>query len=233
MKIGISHGRLCAALAAVLRPLASLVLRSGLTYVEFCEIAKREFVKSVFEDNADKDRRITIAQASAITKLTRKEVRRLCSQATETTMAAVSYRNIAAEVLNSWFTRDKFVAANGRPRALVYSGRKRSFSELVKSTSAESSPAKILKELQQAGAVTKIGEQTYLPTRREFIPASTEEKTVEGLQYGVRLLLETVNKNSEPDREVVLFQRIVHSNQIPIADLSAIRTTLTDRKSVV
>src|SRR3954471_2892738 len=74
------HARLLAAIYACIRPLARVLLRSGITYKTFAEIAKRAFVHEAFLERDSKGRATNTSRIAVRTGLSRKEVRRVCEE---------------------------------------------------------------------------------------------------------------------------------------------------------
>lgn len=225
----ITRERIRGALASVLYPLARILLRCGVGYPEFAELAKHAYIEAASgRKTASKRRPLSIAQVSVMTGLSRKEVTRICNLKTKIQVDTVSYRNIYAEVLHRWVTDPMFLDESGYPKVLSFSRGKSSFSELVSSVSDTLYPREILIELQRSGAVGGIGDSKLCLLRREYIPDTTEEKAIEGLQFGLRRLTETVFFNSEPEnRKSSKFQRIIHTNRISVADINIVQASLT------
>jgi Family of unknown function (DUF6502) len=65
------------AVVQLLRPLVRVLLRHGLAYDEFAELARRTYVDVADRDFALKGRKQTTSRISVITGLNRKEVARL------------------------------------------------------------------------------------------------------------------------------------------------------------
>ena len=68
---------LARALHTMLRPLVRILLRNGIAYGSFAELAKKTYVEVAFEDFAPEGKKQTVSRVSALTGLTRKEVKRL------------------------------------------------------------------------------------------------------------------------------------------------------------
>lgn len=224
----ITRERIRGALASVLYPLARILLRCGVGYPEFAELAKHAYVEAASKKKAEgAGRTRSNAHVAMMVGLSRKEVTRICKLKTKIQVDAVSYRNVYAEVLNRWVTDPMFLDKSGYPKALSFYRGKSSFSELVKCVSDSLHPREILRELQRSGAVGCSGKSKLCLLRREYIPDTTEEKVIEGLQFGLRRLVETIFFNSEPEnRKSSKFQRIIHTNRISVADINIVQASL-------
>lgn len=228
MATDVTQERIRGALAGLLLPLARTLLRCGVSYTEFAELAKRSFVEAASSDYGVRNRPTSMARVAVMTGLSRKEVSRIRKVGEKEKRRSLSYRNLQAEVLNYWYTNSKYLDKTGRPRALPFSGAGRSFSSLVRQISADMPVRAILRELQRSGSVKQTTGRRLVPTRREFVPDSVTDKAIEGLQYGLRRLAETVCYNSQAEnRGASRFQRIVHTDQIPISEINLVRDSLT------
>ncbi len=223
----LTQERIRRALEGVLLPLARILLRCGVSYTEFAELAKRSFVDAASSDYGVRNRPTNMARVAVMTGLSRKEVSRIRKVEKAEKRQPLSYRNIQAEVLHCWYTNPAYLDRNGRPRALLITGGQVSFSSLIAEVSADVPVRAVLRELLRSGVVMYTHRRKLVPTRREFVPDSVNEKAIEGLQYGLRRLAETVCYNSQPENlGSTRFQRIVHSDQIPMSEVNVVRDSL-------
>ena len=71
------HQILVAAVARLLKPLVRVLLRNGVSYGTFADIAKRQFVEVARNEFSIQGRKQSLSRVSVITGLTRKEVARV------------------------------------------------------------------------------------------------------------------------------------------------------------
>ena len=64
------------ALAALLRPIASIVMQSGMTWKEFADLSKTVFVSVATDEFGIRNRPTNISRVSILTGISRKEVKR-------------------------------------------------------------------------------------------------------------------------------------------------------------
>jgi hypothetical protein len=227
MKANVTQERIRKVLAGVLTPLARTLLRCGVSYTEFADLSKRAFVEAASQDYGVRNRPTNIARVAVMTGLSRKEVSRIRGEGMTVKKAEVPYRNIPAEVLHRWHTDPTFVAPTGSPKALPFSGRLISFTSLVRTVTGDIPPRTIQRELARAGAIKISRGQKVLPVTREFVPDAASEKLIEGLQFGLRRLAETICYNADPRNETSPhIQRIVHTGGIAASDLKLVRESL-------
>jgi hypothetical protein len=91
-------------------------------------------------------------------------------------------------------------------------------------------PSTIRDELLRVGAIDEIDGQTLLANRRSFVPVTSQERLIQGLQYGIRPLAMTVAHNSSIDDPAkARFQRIVWNYCLPREKRGEIDRLITQR----
>lgn len=226
----VTQERIRKVLLGVLKPLARTLLRCGVSYLEFSDLAKRAFVDAAFNDYGVRNRPTSIARVAVMTGLSRREIskiRRAC-QPTGEVIEDLPRRNLPAEVLHLWHTDPAFLTTAGTPRPLPFSGnRSVTFSKLVQIVTTDIPPRAMERELIRGGALRKTAGRALLPTDREYVPQSATEKLVEGLQYGLCRLVETISFNADPENaDRSRFQRIVHISGVAETDVNLLRDGL-------
>jgi hypothetical protein len=220
----VTQERIRKALAGVLLPLARTLLRCGVSYTEFADLSKRAFVEAASADYGVRNRPTNIARVAVMTGLSRKEVSRIRAEGER---SAVSNRNLPAEVLHCWHTNPQFLDRDGQPRALRFSGGEQSFSGLVRTVTTDIPARAMHRELQRSGALASAPNRMVKPARREFVPHAVDEKLIDGLQFGLKRLVETISFNADPEnRGKSRFQRLVHTDRIPLVDVPMLRDSI-------
>ena len=120
------------AFLVVLKPIARMLLRFGIGFREFSEVAKQAFVEVASSDFGLRGRPTNISRVAVMTGLTRKEVRRLRDKI-ESGSADFSVKATPLwDVLHHWHADTEFTNEKGKPIALPFAGDVSSFSTLVK-----------------------------------------------------------------------------------------------------
>jgi hypothetical protein len=154
------------------------LLRQGISYAEFSEIAKAVYVEVALKDFKVAGRKATRTRVAVMTGLTRKEVKRV--------------------VLVGWHTDTDFTGPYGLPLELQYETNnpgEPTFAELVKRHSGDMSPRSILDELIRVGAVRETDAGWYRVLRREYITDAQGRDTFERTGFIVRNFINTVDFN--------------------------------------
>ena len=211
--------RLMATVYACLRPFARVMLRSGVTYKSFAEIAKTAFVHEALLERDAKGRVTNTSRVAVRTGLSRKEVRRV----SEMTLVkygpksgAADHAGPLARVLHSWHFDQRFVGPEGSPLDLCFEGESPNFTELVKAVAGDVPPGAVRAELLRAAAVQELENGLLRPTKRYYIPGDFDEKAITVLSSMLFPFISGVDHNSNPARKSAGFiQRIAYAKLNP------------------
>lgn len=193
------------ALARVLRPVARLLIASGIPFQAAGESLKRAYVEAArrhFGEQAGTDSRLSL-----LTGINRKEVRRLTTPVADE-WGPESVTSFASAVFTAWTLREEWRGPDGQPRALPKRGDG-SFDALVKSVTRDLRPASVLAELERLG-YAKAGEDDTVRlvgdaflSQREF--ADRLGPLAENLQDHADAAVANVLSDSPPFLERTLF----------------------------
>ena len=126
---------LLAAVRHMLVPIARILIRNGVVYGDFDEIARHSFAKAGESVLREKSLGVSLARLSVVTGLPRREMERVMNNPPHIAPTALSDTNAAARVLHAWYTKPPFVLRPvGVPMDLEYdaSDTKQTFVELVR-----------------------------------------------------------------------------------------------------
>jgi len=211
---------------SILRPLVRIMLRNGIPYGVFADIARRVYVEIGEKEFALPGRKQTVSRISTITGLTRKEVTRM--QAAETlSRAAQSERyNRPARVIGGW-VRDKAYHDNrGRPADLPMEGETATFSALVRDFSGDIPPRAIADELVRVGAIEILPNGDVRLLTHAYIPRGDQAEKMEILGADVADLIRTIDHNLTCTPGEAHFQRRVSYDNVPREMLPALTKKL-------
>ncbi len=149
---------LTAAVWKLLRPLVRILLRSGMPYGVFADLAKRAYVDVASEEFRIPERRQTVSRVAVITGLSRKEVARVRDLASAEASVAAERCNRAARVIGGWLRDARFLDGSGEPLPLAMEGEGATFSLLVKEFSGDVPAGAVLDELLHVGAVARLAD---------------------------------------------------------------------------
>lgn len=214
---------LSVALQKMLLPLVRILLRSGIPYGLFADIAKQAYVKIASEEFNISGRKQTVSRMAVITGLTRKEISRI-KEISNVDAAEVADRyNRAARVISGWVRDARFLDKRGKPRPLPIEGASPSFSELVKEFSGDVPARAILDELVNVGGVERLKDGRIRLITRAYIPRGSKADKLGILGTDVKHLIETIDHNVHQQGAEPRFQRKVEYDNLPVEALKELR----------
>lgn len=207
---------LSAATLKLLKPLVRILLRYGIPFAAFADLAKRTYVEVAADEFAIAGRKQSLSRVSVITGLSRKEVKRVTSLDTPDDHDAVQRYNRAARVISGWVRDRDYTDANGNPAVLEFEAAQPSFSSLAKKYSGDVPARAVLDELLRVEAVRVGTEGTIHLQARAYVPQSGEIDKLGILGVDVADLIATIDHNLVCDPEDAFFQRKVSYDNMPI-----------------
>ena len=216
---------LIAAVQRLLTPVVRILLRYGIAYQAFSEIAKRVYVDVAMNDFLIPGRKPSTSRASIMTGLTRREVARILAvpqlEDAESRERHSRVRNLVA----GWMSDRRFVGKNGRPRALEVEGGADSFSALVHRYGRDVPVRAALDELLRVGTAERGVDGRIRLVAPAYIPARSEIDKIEMLGSDVADLAATIGHNIQASRGEAFFQRKVAYDALPTSAVRELRAT--------
>ncbi|HEX7047324.1 MAG TPA: DUF6502 family protein [Gammaproteobacteria bacterium] len=148
----------------VLRPIVRILLRYGLSYPEFNQVARKLYVDVAMKETefrSVRHKRQYKSRVACLTGLSRKEVLRLVDASRPSDDSELRSSNRAARVLEGWITDSRYHTASGEPLTLPFRAAEgqRSFSELVQAYSGDIPPRAVLDELKRVGSCAAMDDE--------------------------------------------------------------------------
>ncbi len=222
---------LARAVERMLAALFRLLLRHGMSFTAFEDIAKRVYIDVALREFTIPGKKPSISRASILSGLTRKEVQRLVAGADTGAPSAQSdeheHENRAVRVLSAWTRDADFLDEQGQPRVLDQNDGDASFADLVRRHSGDMPVRAVLDELLRVGAVKRLPDGGLQPVQRAFLPRSAADK-IDLLGAEVADLVRTIEHNIEHGDTDPHFQRRVMYHEMPqslIAEFRKISAT--------
>ena len=197
--------RLLRASRRLLRPLARILLRNGISAKAFQELGRKVFVDVAFEEFRLENKPQTISRVAVITGLNRKEVARLRGSPAPDEADELVWHNRATTVMAAWFTDPDFLDRKGDPLDLPFDGATASFTTLVRKHSGDMQPRAVADELLHSGALETVDDRLRM-TRRGYVPASDPGRLIDILGIHTAELVETIDRNMQTDDEERLYR---------------------------
>lgn len=204
----------------ILRALARVLIRHGLPFDAFVDLAKHAYVDVALSDFSIPGRKPSISRVSVLTGLTRKEVQRMVEAPAQGDGEQQARHNRAARVVAGWVRDADFNVADG-PRDLALEERF-GFTELVRRYAGDVPPRAVLDELLRVGTVERLPDGRLRLLERVYIPRSSDLGKLTIMGADVAWLIETIDHNlihGESPR----FQRKVMYDNLPVEALPEFR----------
>ncbi|MGE0621969.1 MAG: DUF6502 family protein [Pseudomonadales bacterium] len=198
----------------MLRPMARILLRQGLTSEAFEEIVRRVYVDVAEKDFALPGKKQSTSRIGVLTGLNRKEVARQLKLPVARPNTGVAPHNRAERVLSAWVRDDDFHDEKGDPASLPFLGEK-SFSELVRRYSGDMPARAIADELIRIGVLREEQDKRLTLLSRAYVPGGASEEMLGYLGTHVQDLLNTFDHNMTRPRREARFQRQVIYDDVP------------------
>jgi hypothetical protein len=201
------------AVASLLRPLVRILLRNGIAYGSFAELAKRVYVDVAFEEFAPEGKKQTVTHASALTGLTRKDVKRLLDLKDDPQSDSEQRYNRAVRVISGWVNDHEFHTATGRPATLPMDGDQGSFSALVRKYSGDVTTQSMLAVLEAASSISRNGDRIRL-IKKAYVPGNDPVDKLDILGTDTAELIATIDHNLTHRSDDLRYQRKVSNHQV-------------------
>jgi len=216
------------ALGRVLAPVVRILLRYGVTYRAFAEVAKRTYVRVAVDDFSIPNRKSSTSRIAVLTGLTRRDIASLL-RSTEG-VDPEERINRAARVVAAWRRDPQFSGKGGRPLALPFEGdTDPTFSTLVRLYGSDVPARATLDELLRVGAVEKTRNGRVRLVARAYVPAASELDAIAILGSHVPDLVGSIDHNLEAKAEQPYLQRRVVYDNVPVEHADALRTEVADK----
>lgn len=200
-----------------MRPLVRILLRNGFAYGTLAELIRKVYVDVAFEEFAPAGRKQTVSRVSALTGLTRKEVKRLHEIREAVNAASQDRYNRAIRVIGGWVNDRRFHDPACKPAVLPLEGKRKSFALLVREYSGDIPTMAMLGMLAESGSV-KVQDGRVRLVRQAYVPGGDPVDKIRILGTDVGELVGTIDHNLTAAPDELLFQRkVAYDNINPAA----------------
>jgi uncharacterized protein DUF6502 len=212
-----------------LKPVIYVLLRCGVTWREFCELAKGAYVEVATARFGKRGRPTNVSRTAMLTGLTRRDVRLMREALASATSTPANLRpSKASRILTAWHLESRFQDSKGDPARLVIEGPGASFEDLLKHCGAgDVRSSTVLKELLNAGAVRRNKDGKLQALQRNYIPQPTDEQL---LRLWGTVLADVANvyvhNMSRSPSTPTRFERAAKNDRMPLKRQAAFREFL-------
>lgn len=217
-----------AAVQHILRPLATAMIRAGMTFPMFNKLAREAFVEAAAEDfpvDGDPPNQSRIAILSGVH---RKEIRRLFEQDRSIPEPPPTLP-LSAKVIAVWTSASEYLDAGGKPRPLPRScsDDTPSFEKLVRSVSKDIRPRSLLDEWVRQ-EIAEIHDDMVHLVRPAFLPAGGYDEKAYFFGRNVRDHVAAGAHNLAGDGQP-LFDRAVYYDRLKQESIEELRILAAEK----
>ena len=224
------QNRLLNACYSFLVPVARFLLRNGVSFRQFEELARTAFVHVAGEEFGLRGRPTNVSRVSAITGIPRKEISRIRDLMEKYGSTPREQISPLGNILRHWFTDKDFLGPDGQPLPLPTDGEGATFESLTKRCAGDLPFGALKSELLRTGAIVVVENGRLLPKRRQAVPESFDDKLITSMSFNLYGLASTIAFNSDPSRtETGRIERFVQSEHIPLERKDELRDSLRDQ----
>src|SRR5215467_1096934 len=170
--------RILDALGRLLEPIVLLLLKSGITWREFADLAKVKFVQVATREFGIRGRPTNASRVAILTGIDRRDVRKLRLAAAEQPTFDLGFMSKPTQLLDGWFHDPNFRTASGQPRDLHVSDGEDSFAALVRRYTPGIPHVAMIKELRAVGAVEELPDGRVRALKRNYIPRELADNQI-------------------------------------------------------
>lgn len=212
-----------------MRPIARLLLKSGVSYRDFSEVCKSAFVEVASDDHGIRGRKTNMSRVAVMTGLTRKEVRKVRDTLESGKSTAMFRPGRPGSVLSIWHSNPTYLDKQLKPKRIPFDGPGANFKDLVAAVGGDIPPKAMLNELLRAGSVVHEGTKLRAVSR-SYVPESNNPDAVLLAGSAMRDLASTLYHNlscKESDERFI--ERRVFSLRLPRSQSKRFRKLARDK----
>lgn len=220
---------LTTALYKVLRPMVRLLIRHGVSYRLFADVARHVYVDVAEQDFSLDGRKPSNARTAVMTGINRKDIAKLKNRPHPLSEAAVDSPTPAARVITAWLNDGNFHSDQGEPLDLIIDEDDEgntgapSFAALAREYSSDVPVRALLDELERIAAIEKIGTNQVRLIVKGYVPIQDMRENLRIFGTAAADLLRTMDHNIAGAETGKLIQRTVSYSDIPIEMLPHVR----------
>jgi len=216
------HQSLNNAVKNILTALIRTLLRNGMAYGEFDQIARKCFIDVAYKDFGPAGKKQTVSNVAILTGLNRKEVKRMLELDDNHIDTPNRQYNRSIRVIGGWINDPDYLRADGLPKDLVYEGD-HSFSSLVRKYSGDMPIAAMQKALTKSKNICMTEDNQVRLLSHAYLPSDDPMEHITILGVDTAQLIDTINHNITANSNDLRFQRKASNHQVSVAAIPAVK----------
>lgn len=223
------------ALRRVLRPVVRLMVRYGIRYDEFADVARTAYIESAAKTASDEVTQSSFDQIEWATGINRAQIEHRIYAADEPLEPAplLSSTRMMAELLHKWHTTPRYLDSDGSPLDLEFDSAsgEPTFSMLVAEVNVDADPRIILDGLLDSKCVAYFDDNRIKVLTRTLIWAQGGVRSIDYFGVNLSRMIETLEHNlTSTDADRKRLERSVFADRgIPTHLVSEFHAFATER----
>ncbi len=209
----------------ILTALFRTLLRNGIAYGEFDQIARKCFIDVAYREFGPSGKKQTVSNVAILTGLNRKEVKRMLEHESDQPNIAKRQYNRSIRVIGGWVNDPEFLRIDGLPKDLAYDGEY-SFTTLVRKYSGDIPVAAMQKALTKSNNICMTEDNQVRLLSHAYLPSDDPEEHINILGIDAGQLIDTINHNITADKQDLRFQRKASNHQVSTHAIPAVKRFL-------
>jgi len=203
------QNKILKALFVALKPITRTLLRAGVGYREFSDIAKAAFIDEATIEYGLRGRPTNISRVAVMTGISRKEIRKIRENGLDSLIDYTVSISPGALVLQHWHTDIEYSDKDGNPVVIDFENGDISFTSLVRKYAGDIPAGAMRTELKRIGAIRVLEDGTLMVLKREFVPPGLDDRLALGFDSIIQSAAETLAHNCNPEnKDDLSFQQI-------------------------
>lgn len=210
-----------------LRPIVRFLLRQGIVWREFAELAKETYVDIARAEYGIEGRPTNNARVAMLTGLSRREVARVRDVLLNVVRQDDERQgNRIAKILTGWHTDPEFTTANGTPRDLTPV----TFEVLLRCYAGDLPHTAVRKEMIKHGLIQVLDNGNLRVLERDYIYSSLDPEIIRQMGIALHDHATTLDHNLNEERAgMPRFERLADNASIPAAAIDEFHTFVEQR----
>lgn len=217
---------LLASVRLLLRPIVRVLLKGGVPFREFSELAKFAYVDIATSEFGKRGRPTNVSRTAILTGLNRRDVARI-RHAAPHAMLEAGFMSPGSRILAAWHLDPAHLGADGKPLLLALEGETPSFQSLTRLYAPDLPHIALFKELSSAGAVELEPDGRLRAVKRSYIPNALDPNQIKLWGSILHDIGATLAHNvTRPAHAPAFFERRAINPRVQRAALPAFRAFL-------
>jgi Family of unknown function (DUF6502) len=170
--------RILDALGRLLEPIALRLLKSGITWREFADLAKVKFVQVATNEFGIRGRPTNASRVAILTGIDRRDVRKLRLASAKPRTFDPGFMSKPTQLLDGWRHDPDFRSARGEPLDLQVNEGGDSFAALARRYAPGIPHVAMIKELLAVGAIEELPDGRLRALKRNYIPRELTDNQI-------------------------------------------------------